>query len=90
MKYLHCFKIPPTKQFTHYEEKKSNFIMEKLDDHHLNQVIKLTSPVMTQIEIMCVPSNKRKLEEQITPPVKFLLKKQNLSVIMNKTPDEPK
>lgn len=44
--YLHNFKLSPWKQRLNYKGKISNFTLEKPNKQNLNQVIKVTSPIL--------------------------------------------
>lgn len=49
--YLYSLRISAHKTFTNYQEEKSNFTVKKPGRHHLNQVSKLTSPVIRHTDI---------------------------------------
>ena len=53
MGYFHHLRLLAHKILINYKEKASNFTMERPGRHHHNQVVKLTSPLMGQIKIIC-------------------------------------
>lgn len=60
--------------------KSNNFIMEKSGRHHLNQLIKLTSPVISHVDIMCPQYDEKGTSFLYSFPPKV----HNCSLIMRK------